>query len=100
MKHLVFIGSHLGYPMDSVPLGGGGMVGLRMARHWAGSPDFHLTVLGSGPVAPADGIDYVQLAAPAKELVRLSELGYARFCGEFASAAVRYLELQASWLPP
>ena len=86
--------------MDSVPLGGGAMVGLQLARHWATIPGLRLTVLGSGPIAPADGIDYVQLAAPKKELVRLSEMGYARFCGEFASAAIHYLQLHRSSLPP
>lgn len=100
MKQIVFIGSHLGYSLDSVPLGGGAMVGLQMIRHWAGEKHFRLTVLGSGPVAPAEGIDYVQLAAPRKDLVQLSELGYARFCGEFALAAVHYLEDNRHLLDP
>ena len=63
MKKVVFIGSHLGYPMDRTPLGGGAMVGLELVRHWRGKPGFELAVLGSGPEAPAPGVEYRRLAA-------------------------------------
>lgn len=76
------------------------MVGLQLARHWAGNTDFRLTVLGSGPVSPAKGIHYVQLAVPKRDLVRLSEMGYARFCREFTAAAVQYLQLKRDSLSP
>ena len=100
MKNIVFIGAHLGYPMDSVPLGGGAMVGLHLARRWAGDPDFRLIVLGSGPKEPAQGLEYVRLAPQSKELVRLSELGYARFCEQFSSAALEFLGKHRARLAP
>ena len=45
---IVFIASHLGYPMDRTPLGGGAMVGLHLARRWAADPALRLAALGSG----------------------------------------------------
>ena len=59
--NIVFIGSHLGYPMDRTPLGGGAMVGLRLIRHWLREGACELTVIGSGPQAPAPGAFYVRL---------------------------------------
>ncbi|MFC1679401.1 hypothetical protein ACFL2T_04250, partial [Elusimicrobiota bacterium] len=98
MRHIVFVGSHLGYPMDRTPLGGGAMVGLQLVRHWsraASEEGFHLTVVGSGSHAPCREADYLQLPAPmgdaSPDLVRLSELGYARFCREFEAATTAYL---------
>lgn len=95
MKRVVFIGSHLGYPMDRTPLGGGAMVGLQMVRAWARHGGFDLTVLGSGPESPGPGLLYERIPAaperPQRELVRLSEFGYARFCRNFEEAALRYL---------
>ena len=62
---IVFIGSHLGYPMDRTPLGGGAMVGWQLARYWAskaaGCPPFELLTLGSGPNPPAAGLSYARL---------------------------------------
>ena len=55
MRNIVYIASHAGYPMDRTPLGGGAMVGLRLARHWARADGIRLTVLGSGPEPPAPG---------------------------------------------
>ncbi|MFH1725149.1 MAG: glycosyltransferase family 4 protein [Elusimicrobiota bacterium] len=105
MRNVVFIGSHLGYPMDRTPLGGGGMVGLQLVRHWAGlggapsrgkSGDFRLTVLGSGahdPTPERPGVSYLQLPSRpgSPDLVRLSEMGYARFCRRFEAATTAYL---------
>lgn len=105
MPGVVFIGSHLGYPMDRVPLGGGAMVGLQLARRWAGSASergARLVVLGSGPVPPAAGLEYVQLADPGADpgLTRLSELGYARFCREFEAATTAWVLERRGELPP
>lgn len=91
--------------MDRVPLGGGAMVGLQLARRWAGAcarRGVRLAVLGSGPVPPAEGLDYVQLADPGAGpgLTRLSELGYARFCREFEAATTAWVLERRAALPP
>lgn len=77
------MGSHLGYPMERTPLGGGAMVGLQLVRHWKPDASWALTVLGSGPEAPAMGVEYVRLAGREDGLVDLGELDYARFCRDF-----------------
>lgn len=93
-NQVVFIGSHLGYPMEKTPLGGGAMVGLQLARHWARTGREGLWVLGSGPESPAPGLRYVRLperGAGAKALVSLSELEYARFCRRFEAATTDWV---------
>jgi len=100
MRHIVYIGSHLGYPMERTPLGGGAMVGLQLVRHWArrlaqenGGAEFCLTVVGAGGVAPDKGIRYVQLPQGAPpDLVRASEMGYARFCRIFEAETTAFIE--------
>ncbi|MCX5797240.1 MAG: glycosyltransferase [Elusimicrobia bacterium] len=97
----MFIGSHLGYPMDRTPLGGGAMVGLRLIRNWAAAGLRGLTVLGSGLEAPAPGVEYVRLpAGPGYDLVRLSEFEYARFCRDFEAATTDWLLARRDRLPP
>ncbi|MDD5627834.1 MAG: glycosyltransferase family 4 protein [Elusimicrobia bacterium] len=97
----MFIGSHLGYPMDRTPLGGGAMVGLRLIRHWATGGLRGLTVLGSGLEAPAAGVEYIRLpAGPGYDLVRLSEFEYARFCRDFEAATTDWLLARRDRLPP
>jgi glycosyltransferase involved in cell wall biosynthesis len=92
-KSVIFIGSHLGYPMDKTPLGGGAMVGLQLIRHWARMQKVRLSVIGSGPEAPSPDVPYLQLpaASGSPDLVRMSEGRYARFCREFESAVTRRL---------
>ncbi len=88
-NQVVFIGSHLGYPMEKTPLGGGAMVGLQLVRHWSKAGRPGLCVLGSGPESPAQQVRYVRLpehGAGEKPLVSLSELEYARFCRRFEAA--------------
>ncbi len=98
---IVFIGSHLGYPMDRTPLGGGAMVGLRLIRHWAAAGLRDLTVLGSGLEAPVSGVEYVRLpCGPGYDLVRLSEFEYARFCRDFEAATTDWLLSRQDRLPP
>jgi glycosyltransferase involved in cell wall biosynthesis len=98
---IVFIGAHLGYPMDRTPLGGGAMVGLRLVRHWAAAGFPNLTVLGSGLEAPASGVEYVRLPdGPGHDLVRLSEFEYARFCRTFEAASTDWLLERRGRLPP
>ncbi|MBI4371561.1 MAG: glycosyltransferase [Elusimicrobia bacterium] len=100
MKNLVFIGSHLGYPMDRTPLGGGAMVGLHLARHWAADKGLRLALVGSGPELPAPGAEYVRLAAREEGLVHLRELDYARFCRDFERQATEWLLSRRGGLPP
>ena len=96
VKTIVFIGSHLGYPMESTPLGGGAMVGLQMLRHWARDGGARLVALGSGSQPPSPGVEYHRLPAAAgrgedPDLVRMSEWAYARFCRSFEKAATEFL---------
>jgi glycosyltransferase involved in cell wall biosynthesis len=105
MKTVVLIGSHIGYPMDRTPLGGGAMVALQLARHWAGRSGLRLAVLGSGSEPPCPGARYHRMATRAgaagePDLVRLSELGYARFCRDFSEAATRFIALRPEEFPP
>jgi glycosyltransferase involved in cell wall biosynthesis len=91
MRNLIFVGSHLGYPMDRTPLGGGAMVGLQLARHWKPDAAWRLVVLGSGPEAPAQAAQYVRLAARPDGLVELGELAYARFCADFEEETTQWI---------
>lgn len=91
MKELIFVASHVGYPMDRTPLGGGATVGVQLARAWAAMEGFELTVVGSGPEAPASDMRYLRLPGQDYDLVRLSELAYARFCRRFEAATTAYL---------
>ncbi|MBI5625413.1 MAG: glycosyltransferase [Elusimicrobia bacterium] len=102
MRSLVFIASHIGYPMEKTPLGGGAMVGLQLIRHWPKDGDCKLIVLGSGPESPDTGIEYVQLPAPGPHPapIKLSELEYARFCRDFETGTTDWLLAQGHRLPP
>lgn len=100
MKRLVFVGSHIGYPMERTPLGGGAMVGLQLVRHWRPDAGWSLTVLGSGPEVPAPGVEYVRLAGREDGLVDLGELDYARFCREFEEQTTDWLLERSGSFPP
>jgi len=105
MKTIVFIGSHLGYPMERTPLGGGAMVGLQMLRHWDRSGGVRLVALGAGSQPPSPGVEYHRLPAPAgrgedPDLVRMSEWAYARFCRSFEKAATEFLSSRLEEFPP
>lgn len=91
MKRLIFVASHVGYPMDRTPLGGGAMVGLQLVRHWRADASWSLTVLGSGPEAPVGGCDYHRLAERPEGLVDLGELDYARFCRDFEEETTQWV---------
>jgi glycosyltransferase involved in cell wall biosynthesis len=91
VKNIIFVGSHLGYPMDRTPLGGGAMVGLQLARHWKPDADWRFVVLGSGAEAPTHAAEYVRLAAREEGLVELGELEYARFCMDFEAETTAWI---------
>ncbi|MBI4376609.1 MAG: glycosyltransferase family 4 protein [Elusimicrobia bacterium] len=99
MRKILFIGSHLGYPMERTPLGGGAMVGLQLLRHWRGSGrDIELAALGSGP-CPPEGLSYAQLGR-SEGLVSLSELEYAAFCARFEEETTRWVLDRQALFPP
>ncbi len=101
MKTVIFVGSHLGYPMDRTPLGGGAMVGLQLVRHWEAAPGaepFALKALGSGPLAVSR--DYVRLAGCDAPLESLSELAYARFCRRFERETTEWILARRDELRP
>ncbi len=100
MKRLVFVASHVGYPMDRTPLGGGAMVGLQLVRHWRTDASWSLTVLGSGPDSPVADCDYHRLAGPEEGLVDLGELDYARFCRNFETATTQWILSRKADFPP
>jgi glycosyltransferase involved in cell wall biosynthesis len=100
VRKLVFIGSHLGYPMDRTPLGGGAMVGLQLARHWTPDRTWELVVLGSGPEAPTSAGEYARLAAREEGLVELGELAYARFCRDFERETTEWVLSRRDVLRP
>lgn len=102
---LVFIASHLGYPMDETPLGGGAMVGLHLARRWAQDKTIRLAAIGSGKVAPfADNAHavYARVRGSDNEdgIVHLGELAYARFCREFERQTTQWLLARKKDYPP
>jgi glycosyltransferase involved in cell wall biosynthesis len=100
LKNLIFVGSHLGYPMDRTPLGGGAMVGLQLARHWKPDAEWRLVILGSGPETPSRGAEYVRLAGRDEPIVDLGELAYARFCRDFEAATTDWILERAREFKP
>lgn len=94
------MGSHIGYPMERTPLGGGAMVGLQLVRHWKPDGSWALTVLGSGPEAPAMGVEYVRVAGREDGLVDLGELDYARFCRDFEEQTTEWILSRAGAYKP
>jgi glycosyltransferase involved in cell wall biosynthesis len=100
VRNLVFVGSHLGYPMDRTPLGGGAMVGLQLVRHWAPDGTWRLVVLGSGPDAPSPPGEYARLAGREQDLVEMGELAYARFCREFEARTTEWILAREAELKP
>ena len=100
LKRLVFVASHVGYPMDRTPLGGGAMVGLQLVRHWRPDASWSLTELGSGPETPVAGCDYHRLAGRKGSLVDLGELDYARFCRDFEAATTDWILSRRDAFPP
>lgn len=88
--------------MDRTPLGGGATVGLQLTCHWARREDLNILAIGSGPETPAPGVPYVQLPDPGAthDLVKLSEMGYARFCREFERSTTEFLLSHKNAYPP
>jgi glycosyltransferase involved in cell wall biosynthesis len=75
VRKVLFTAAHSGFPLNDVPLGGGAAVSEQLAREWGRTRPFALEVLGPsllGSGAPKD-----------MDLVRYSELRYARFCLDF-----------------
>ncbi len=86
--------------MDRTPLGGGAMVGLQLARHWAPDEKWRLIVLGSGPESPSPSCEYARLAGVDGGLVELGELAYARFCRDFEEQTTAWILERVGELRP
>ena len=104
MIHVVTVGAHLGYDLSTTPLGGGGTVGTHLVRYWASREDLRLIVIGSGPVPPAEGVEYVQIkwqtGAGERDPSSFSVREYARFCRKFSWKVTEYLKNLAKRLDP
>lgn len=85
--------------MDRAPLGGGGMVGVQLVRHWR-EPDLSLTVIGSGSDSPGGKADYVRIETGFSSPSDLSALQYARFSRRFAAGALDYLKRRRADFTP
>ncbi len=100
---VVFIASHLGYPLDTTPLGGGAAVGTRLVTVWGRREDVKLHVLGSGPQSPAPGISYEALdgfGGPSRGLTSLNELEYGKFARRFEKESTRWVLSRSELFPP
>lgn len=102
---IVFVASHLGYPMDKTPLGGGAMVAMHLSRALGlgQGRDFDWTCLGSGPQPPAPGVSYVSLKPPlfpGESIALLSEFRYARFSRWFEKKSARWILDRPTEFPP
>ncbi len=76
---VLYTAAHAGFDLTRVPLGGAATIATLLSSEWKHSAPFPFEVL-----SPA----ILQDRAPReKDLVRFSELQYARFCFEFESAA-------------
>jgi glycosyltransferase involved in cell wall biosynthesis len=75
MKKIIYTAAHSGFNLGEVPLGGGAAICQHLVQEWMQTRPFEWKVLGPsllGSEAPRH-----------KDLVRYSELEYARFCRQF-----------------
>lgn len=100
MYRAVVIGAHLGYDLSTTPLGGGGTVGTHLLRHWAAGGGFALLAIGSGPVPPAAGVEYVRVREGKRDPSALSVREYADFCERFSRGVTDYLRKLAGKIDP
>lgn len=80
---VLYTAAHSGFSLDRVPLGGGGTVATWLESEWLRTRPFALRMLRPdllGAAAPRD-----------KDLVRYSELEYARFCRRFEQATTEVI---------
>lgn len=79
MKEILYTAAHGGFPLDRVPLGGGGAICEHLADAWRQQKPFPFRIIDPsilGVHAPGE-----------KDLVRMSEWAYARFCRAFERAS-------------
>lgn len=79
MKKVLFSAAHAGFNIGEVPLGGGAAICHRLTEEWRRTRPFALDVLGPSVMTTK--------APQHKDLVRYTELEYARFCRAFERAA-------------
>ena len=75
MKKLLYTAAHSGFNLSEVPLGGAASICQHLAREWTRTKPFEWEILGPSILGDA--------APRQKDLVRYSELDYARFCQVF-----------------
>jgi len=79
VSNLFYIAAHAGFPLERVPLGGGGTIAARLDEEWRRTRPFPYSLITPavlGDQAPRE-----------KDLVRYSEIRYARFCRAFEKSA-------------
>ncbi|MFN3346818.1 MAG: hypothetical protein ACK42E_03285, partial [Candidatus Bipolaricaulaceae bacterium] len=92
MPLVVFVGAHLGYDSQRVPIGGGAAVGHALVRCWAQTQPFELLVVGTGPLPPHPRVPYHRLTVAEDDLLtNFSVRRYARMSREFEREATRLL---------
>lgn len=83
--HIVMTAAHGGYDSEVVPLGGGAAICERLCHSWGSQGT--LTLIGSGPQAPA-GVNYHRVGGLGERVPsQLSEWDYARFSRRFEQEA-------------
>jgi len=75
MTKVLYAAAHSGFNLGEVPLGGGAAVAQHLVEEWGKAKPFELKVLGPSLLKES--------APQQKDLVRYSELQYARFCRQF-----------------
>ena len=73
--NVLYTAAHSGFDLSRVPLGGGAAVCQHLASVWAETRPFALRVIGPEQLPGARPVD--------ADLVRFSEMEYARFCRAF-----------------
>jgi glycosyltransferase involved in cell wall biosynthesis len=83
-KKVLYAAAHAGFDLNRVPLGGAATIASLLMAEWSRTHPFELELLTPallGRDAPRD-----------KDLVRFSELRYARFCFQFEAATTAAIE--------
>jgi len=75
MKQVLYTAAHSGFNLGEVPLGGGASICQHLVQEWMKTKPFEWDVLGPSLLGSE--------APQHKDLVRYSELKYARFCRHF-----------------
>ncbi|MFA5976208.1 MAG: glycosyltransferase family 4 protein [Elusimicrobiota bacterium] len=81
VKKVLYTAAHGGFFLERVPLGGGGAVCEQLVKEWRQTSPFPFELITPAILGGE--------APQGKDLVRLSEWAYARFCRAFGNAVTR-----------